>query len=220
MKYRAVLFDLDGVLLKSMEQHLKAWQHAFSHFQVNIKEGDFYQLEGRGVKAVVKILIQKYGIDAKLRQVITDTKIAYYNKNFKAEFYDGIYTLLDTLHRQHIKMAVVTGGMRDRVYKIVEDYFQDYFSAIVTSDDVQKTKPSPEPYLKAASMINHAPEECVVIENAPMGIESGKAAGMTVIAICTTLGKNYLSGADVITDSFFEILDYLTAAEMVNSRIE
>jgi len=128
VKYEAVLFDLDGVLLKSMEQHLEAWQHAFSRFRAKVNESDFYQLEGRGVRSVVEILTEKYGIDSKYRQALTDDKVAYYNSNFKEEFYDGIYHLLDTLRNNTIKMAVVTGGMRDRVHKIIEEYFKEYFS--------------------------------------------------------------------------------------------
>lgn len=56
MNIRAVLFDLDGVLLKSMEQHLEAWQHAFRRYNALVKESGFYQLEGRGVKAGMKVL--------------------------------------------------------------------------------------------------------------------------------------------------------------------
>ena len=201
-----------------MEQHLEAWQHAFSRFRAKVNQSDFYQLEGRGVRSVVEILIQKYGIDPKYRQVLTDEKVAYYNSNFKQEFYDGIYPLLDTLRNDNIKMAVVTGGMRERVHKIVQEYFPDYFSAIVTSDDVEKTKPYPEPYLKAAALLDTRPEECFVIENAPMGIKSGKAAGMRVIAICTTLDKKFLQEADVIAESFFEIQKYLTTEEKINCK--
>ena len=216
MKYEAVLFDLDGVLLKSMEQHLEAWQHAFSRFRAKVNESDFYQLEGRGVRSVVEILTEKYGIDSKYRQALTDDKVAYYNSNFKEEFYDGIYHLLDTLRNNTIKMAVVTGGMRDRVHKIIEEYFKEYFSAIITSDDVEKTKPYPEPYLKAAALLKVRPEECIVVENAPMGIKSGKAAGMRVIAICTTLDKKYLQEADVIVDTFFEMQNHLIVEEKIN----
>lgn len=218
MKYEAVLFDLDGVLLKSMEQHLKAWQHAFSRFKAKVNENDFFQLEGRGVRSVVEILTKKYGIDPKFRQDLIDDKIAYYDTKFKAEFYDGIYTLLNTLRYNNIKMGVVTGGRRDRVETIVTDYFKDYFSAIVTSDDVKNTKPYPEPYLKGAKLLHTQPEHCVVIENAPMGIKAGNAAGMTVIAISTTLNKGYLQEADVITHSFSEIQQHLTTNGKIKSK--
>jgi beta-phosphoglucomutase len=206
---RAVLFDLDGVLLKSMEQHLEAWQHAFRHFSTFVKQQDFYQLEGRGVNSVVEILTDKYGIDSKFREQIMDEKVAYYNKKLHPEFYDGLYNLLDLLKQKKIELAVVTGGYRDRVDKIINEYFDGYFSAVVSSDDVKNTKPFPEPYLKGATLLGMKPAECLVVENAPMGVQSAKTAGMKVVAITTTLTKVYLKEADFIADSFGEIEDYL-----------
>jgi beta-phosphoglucomutase len=206
---KAVLLDLDGVLLKSMEQHLKAWQHAFRRYSAIVKESDFYQLEGRGVKSVVEILTDQYGIDSKFRPQIIDEKVAYYNNKFQPEFYEGLYPVLDILKQEQIKMAVVTGGYRDRVNQIVEDYFDGYFSAIVSSDDVKNTKPFPEPYLKGATLLGFRPAECLVIENAPMGIRAAKKAGMKVVAITTTLTKDYLHEADIIVDSFGEVEEYL-----------
>ena len=206
---RAVLFDLDGVLLKSMEQHLEAWQHAFRRYNALVKELDFYQLEGRGVKAVVEILTDKYGIDPKFRQQILDDKVAYYNNKFQPEFYEGLLSILDLLKKEHIKMAVVTGGYRDRVSQIVNEYFDGYFSAVVTSDDVKRTKPFPEPYLKGATLLGVRPAQCLVIENAPMGIQAANKAGMKVLAVPTTLTKDYLHEADFIADGFVEIEEYL-----------
>jgi beta-phosphoglucomutase len=209
MNIKAVLFDLDGVLIKSMEQHLEAWQHAFRRYNTLVDESDFYQLEGRGVKSVVEILTDKYGIHSKFRQQIVDEKVAHYNNKFRPEFYNGLYSVLDFLKEKQVKMAVVSGGYRDRISYIVNEYFDGYFSALVTSDDVKNTKPYPEPYLKGATLLKLRPEQCLVIENAPMGIQSAKKAGMKVLAISTTLTKNHLEEADFIADSFGEIEEYL-----------
>ena len=192
-----------------MEQHLEAWQHAFRRFNALVKELDFYQLEGRGVKSVVENLTDKYGVDSKFKQQIMDEKVAYYNEKFHPEFYDGLYSVLDLLKQKQIELAVVTGGYRDRVSKIINEYFDGYFSAIVTSDDVKNTKPYPEPYLKGATLIGMKTAECLVVENAPMGVQSAKTAGMRVVAITTTLTKNHLKEADFIADSFGEIEEYL-----------
>jgi beta-phosphoglucomutase len=199
-----------------MEQHLEAWQHAFRRFNAIVKESDFYQLEGRGVKSVVEILTEKYGIDVNFRPQLIEEKVAYYNKNFKPEFYEGLYSLLDLLKKQRLQMAVVTGGYRDRVSHIIKEYFKDYFSAVVTSDDVKNTKPFPEPYLKGASLLGVKPQQCLVVENAPMGIQSAKKAGMDVIAITTTLTKDYLQEADFIADSFMEIEEHLRKVYLIS----
>jgi beta-phosphoglucomutase len=201
-----------------MEQHLKAWQHAFSRFKVQIKAEEFYLLEGRGVKAVVETLTEKYGINKKHRQDIMDVKIKYYNTHFHPEFYDGLFSLLNMIKDKKSKMAVVTGGMRGRTNNIIDMYMAGYFSAIITSDDVNKTKPYPEPYLKAASSLNTKTEDCLVIENAPMGVKAAKAAGMDVVAITTTLPAKYFFQADYITNNFHEIKNLLTKTFLLDSE--
>jgi len=202
---KAVLFDMDGVILVSMEQHLEAWQHAFRKFNVHVNPEDFYHLEGRGVKSVVEDLSVKYNIDPGLAPVLMETKIRYYDNIYKAEFYDGLFDLLDLLTGKALKLAIVTGGGRDRVQRLVDEYFPGVFHCIITSDDVQQTKPNPEPYLKAAERLGIDPSDCIVIENAPLGIRSAKQAGMFVIAIQTTLGREYLNEADQITGSMREV---------------
>jgi beta-phosphoglucomutase len=217
VNFKGVLFDMDGVLIKSMEQHLEAWQHAFRRFKATVKKEDFYQLEGRGVKSVVETLVDKYQIDEKYKQTIMAEKIAYYNHIFAPVFYDGLFDLLTRLKESGKRMAVVTGGQRERVSEIVKTYFNGYFSAMITSDDVQFTKPYPEPYLKGAAALGLSPQACVVIENAPMGIKSGKEAGIRVIAITTTLDKKHLQEADWIVNNFNQVEACLFAREEIVS---
>ena len=205
MELKGVLFDLDGVVLKSMEQHLEAWQYAFRKYNVNILADDFYQLEGRGVKSVVEDLSTKYNLDPDLKPMLVAEKIGRYQRIFKPMFYEGLQDLLDELRAARIKMAIVTGGDRDRVHKLIETYFAGYFSALVTSDDVRNTKPFPEPYLKGAAGLGLKPQECIVIENAPLGIKAARAAGIYVIAVQTTMNAQILSEADLIVDDMLAV---------------
>ncbi|MGE5437612.1 MAG: HAD family hydrolase, partial [Syntrophothermus sp.] len=79
------------------------------------------------------------------------------------------------------------------------------FDVIVSGEDVHKAKPNPDPYLTAQKELGMAINECVVIENAPLGIESAKAAGMICIAIESTLGKEYLQKADFLINTISEV---------------
>ena len=200
MDVKVVLFDLDGVLVKSMEQHLEAWQHAFKEWDADIRPEHFYQLEGRGVNAVVKELTKRFGIDPAFNHDLVEKKKEYYLKIFKAEFYEGLYDLLDYLKENKIPAAIVTGGDRDRVLKLQDRYFKGYFKGLISSDDVENTKPYPEPYLKGAKLLDLNPEECVVIENAPLGVKAGKKAGMYVIGVTTTVKREILHEADIIVE--------------------
>jgi beta-phosphoglucomutase len=202
---KGVLFDLDGVILKSMEQHLEAWQHAFNRMGIRIRKEDFYQLEGRGVRSVVDELARMYDLDQDLKPKIIETKMAYYNRIYKPEFYQGLFELLKWLKEKKIKTAIITGATRERVDDLISNHLNGFFEASVTSDDVENTKPFPEPYLKGAALLGLQPAQCLVIENAPLGIRSAKAAGMTVIAVRTTMGDEYLRLADYIADNMVEV---------------
>ena len=204
-RLKGILFDFDGVVLDSMKQHVKAWQHAFGQQGVHLTDLDIYLMEGMGVKAVVENVCDKHNISKEHMPQLMQTKSQYYKQHLEIRFYDGFFDLLNFLKNQNIKMVVVTGGDRGRIIPFAEKYLDGYFSGFVCSDDVQHTKPSPEPYLKGLEILAMKPQECLVIENAPLGIQAAKAAGIKTIAIETTLGKEYLKQADFIVQSFFEV---------------
>ena len=82
--------------------------------------------------------------------------------------------------------------------RTVPDGFLEKFDALVTGEDTRHGKPSPEPYLKAVEKLNLRPEDCLAVENAPLGIESAKKAGLYCAAVCSTLDRSYLTAADEI----------------------
>jgi len=216
MDVKGVLFDLDGVVVKSMEQHLEAWQFAFKECNVDILAEHFYKLEGRGVRAVVDELANKFGIDPALKPKLIETKINYYNKIFKPRFYDGLVDLLKFLKKNEVPAAVVTGGDRDRVQTLLAKYFAGFFTGLVSADDVQNTKPFPDPYLKGAKLLDLNPGECIVIENAPLGIRAGKQAGMFVIGVETTVHGDELREADIVVKNMQEVRR--TVISLINNK--
>lgn len=202
---RGILFDFDGVTVRSMEQHFAAWENAFREKNIVLNPLDFFVLEGQGVETVARALGQRYGLNESQIKEVTRRKIEWYQQHMRIEFYDHFFELLKTLKSRAIKMGVVTGGMRGRVEKIIADHFKDYFQCLVTVDDVQNGKPHPEPFLRGAELLNLAAANCIVVENAPLGIESARKAGMTVIAVTTTLGAEYLRQAHYIVSNFREV---------------
>ncbi len=207
---KALLFDFDGVLVKSMEDHYQGWKMALAEYGIEMTPEELYMMEGQGVKAVASQLTRKYNLPAEETPKIVEKKKQYYEKIKKIEFYPNLLDVLQWAKEKELKMAVVTGGNRERVQETLENFgLSEFFQAIVTSEDVAHTKPSPEPYLRAAERLGVKPEECVVIENAPLGIRSGRAAGMKVIAIATTLNPHHLKEADVVVNNFRELLEVL-----------
>jgi sugar-phosphatase len=103
-------------------------------------------------------------------------------------------THLNSLGRQ---MAVVTGAPRREAKHVLETFaLADYFSQVITGEDITLSKPHPEGYLKAAAMLQVSPSACVVVEDAPNGIIAAKRAGMSCIAITTSHNEHELAAAD------------------------
>lgn len=207
---KALLFDFDGVLVKSMEDHYEGWRRALLEYGIEMSPEELYMMEGQGVRTVASQITRKYNLPREETGEIIRKKQAYYNQIKKIQFYPNLIDVLNWAKEKGLLLAVVTGGARERIMEALENFgLSDYFSAIVTSDDVAETKPSPQPYLIAALRLNCKPEECVVIENAPLGIMSGKNAGMKVVALTTTLSPQHLREADLVVGNFIELLDVL-----------
>ena len=202
---QAVIFDFDGVVVKSMEQHFAAWQKAFAEKNVHIKPDDFFVMEGQGVHIIAHTLGKKHGLSEGDVEEVIHRKMTYYNQFMYLEFYDYFKDMLKSLHKHQIPLGVVTGGNRERVWKVINEHFPNDFKAVVTVDDIERGKPHPDPFLKGAELMGVAPEKCIVVENAPLGIEGAKKAGMTVIAVTTTLSPEKLHQADYIARNFKEV---------------
>ena len=199
---KGVLFDFDGVAVKSMEQHYEAWSKALAEKGGSIDKEDFYMLEGQGIKEISNAIGRKFNLNQKDTDQLGERKSFYYKQIMKLEFYPYFFELLKVLKNRKCKMGVVTGGARSRVSAVVENNFGDYFECLVTVDDVERGKPFPDPFLRGAELLGLKPDECIVVENAPMGIEAAIKAGMTVIAVKTTLTEKYLDRAHFMVDDF------------------
>jgi len=199
---KAVLFDFDGTLAKTMEDNFKAWQNAVSGYGIDLKPEDYYPFEGLNVHDFPKVLFGKYKLETPDENEVVRKKEEYYLKHHRFELYPGVEDLITALREKRVPIAVVTAGQRERLEHSVPAGFLDNFEAVVTGEAGTNGKPSPDPYLLGAEKLNVKPEDCVVVENAPLGIESAKKAGAYCIALATTLDKKHLKDADEILDSF------------------
>jgi beta-phosphoglucomutase len=136
-----------------------------------------------------------------------EEKRDYYRSIVHVEQYPGAFEVIDELRRRRYKVALVTACAQKNMQHSLDSSRQAHFDFIITGDELPRAKPFPDPYLTAARHLGIKPEECVVVENAPLGIEAAKNAGMYCVAIETTLGKEYLRSADCIVQSIRELLN-------------
>ena len=211
MPVKAILFDLDGVIVDTLHFHFLAWQEMFRRWGGEVKELTVLLHEGRSSREILPILIEEAGIEIPedQRQDFIETKRAYYRSIVKVQFYPEAKETLQKLHKEGYKLALVTACAKKNMNHALSEDELKLFDVIITGDDIPRAKPYPDPYEIAQKKLGFEKDECLVIENAPLGIESGKNAGIKVAAIATTLPKEYLKGADYYLDTLSDIFEYL-----------
>lgn len=204
---QAVLFDFDGVLGMTMEDNFRAWGKAFATAGITLNKKEYYQLEGLNTTRLAKTILKKNGCELNQAEALVQLKEANYLADNNFCLYPGVTKLVHILSRQ-TQLGLVTGASLKRLESTVPSAFLEYFSVVVTGDLVTNPKPAPDPYLTATGMLDIIPTECLVVENAPLGIRSAKAAGMTCIALCTTLTGDDLIQADQVVADISALTDF------------
>jgi beta-phosphoglucomutase len=203
-KIRAVIFDMDGVIADTMCYHMRAWRMIFARYGIRVSQNDIYKREGqKGINSVEEIF-GEYGrpFDLTTGHRILLEKEELLKRIVKRRFIAGSRPFVKVLKRRGFKLALVTGTARHEVHKILPLEIFNLFQVVVCGSDVQNGKPHPEPYLTALKKLKINGGQAVVIENAPFGIRSAKAAGIKCLAIETSLPKKFLKEADGIFHSF------------------
>jgi beta-phosphoglucomutase len=204
---RGVIFDLDGVLVDTGWAHRQSWLDLAEKEGFDISDEFFRKTFGMQSS---EILAELLGTDlpeekvrgmalwkeARYREIVAD----------KLKPANGVKALLDDLKSQQFLMAVGSSTPQANVEFLIERLgLTDYFDAYVAEEDVTKGKPDPQTFLKAAEKLSLTPACCVVVEDAVQGVQAGKAAGMSVVAVTTTRDREDLVKADVIVDSLAEL---------------
>ena len=202
---KAVIFDLDGTLLDNNSFHRKTWEAYLKKKGKLISEEEFNaHLNGRTNKDAVEYI---YGRKMSEEE---STKYTLEKEELYREIYkpfikpvSGLINFLEILFQKNIPMAIATSGIQPNIDFMFENIpIRKYFKVVVNSSHITHGKPHPEIYLKVASLLGIPTKNCLVFEDAVVGINSAKAAGMKVIAVATTQTKEELSIADMIVDNY------------------
>ena len=205
---RGVLFDLDGIIVDTLHYHYLAWKHMFGELGGNVSENTVLLHEGRNSREILPILMKEAGVSIPPRkqEEFIELKRAYYRSIVHVSQYPGAFRVIDELKIRGHQIALVTACALKNMEHSLNKEQQAHFDFIITGDEVPRAKPFPDPYLTAARFLHLEPRHCAVVENAPLGIEAAKKAGMYCIAVQTTLGREYLTSADCILQNIEELL--------------
>lgn len=218
-KLRAVFFDQDGVLYNSMPYHAESWAWAMTKHGLPYTAMECYRNEGRTSTGVIQEHHQQmYGTDAspELIETIYQDKTQHFTEMTGG--FPGIIPDVDKvlryLHEHGVECWVVTGSGQRNLIDALNETFNHVFTGIISSFDVTKGKPDPEPYLKAWERSGFKKEECLVVENAPLGVRAAKAAGLYTIAVNTGILPDsdlWDEKADLVLPNMLALLEKLTA---------
>ncbi|MBJ2183849.1 MAG: HAD hydrolase-like protein [Muribaculaceae bacterium] len=206
---RAALFDMDGTLYDSMPGHAYAWMKMCDEAGLQATPDDFFMAEGRtGADTIEMLFRRNYGRSATADDV--ERLYAIKSANFRAlppvQLMPGAQEAVGACMNAGLTTVLVTGsGQSSLIERLATDY-PGAFSLKVSSRDVRHGKPRPEPYIRAMQMAAVEPWEAIVVENAPLGVQSGVAAGVFTIGVATGLPPQVLAeaGADVVFTSMPE----------------
>lgn len=217
LTFKAALIDMDGVLYDSMKYHTQAWKRLADELNIPATEEEFYLYEGMTGTGIINMLYNRTfgkGVDDAEAKRLYEIKARYFLEIGNVETMPHADRMLNTLKDAGLKCVLVTGSGQASILERVSNDYPDIFDEDkrVTAHDVKNGKPHPEPYLQGMAKVGCVAEQCIVIENAPLGIQAGKAAGCFVIGITTgpiPRDKMFEAGADLVFDSMEQFADAL-----------
>lgn len=216
-RFKAALIDMDGVLYDSMRGHAASWKKMCDEIGLDTDRDEFYMYEGMTGKATINLLMKRergHEVSDEEAARLYAIKTANFRALGPAPVMPGAQRMIAALGALGMTRVLVTGSAQASLLDKLEHDYPGVFvdGRRVTALDVTHGKPYPEPYLKGASLVGADPADCMVVENAPLGVRAGKAAGCFVCAVMTgpiPREEFVKEGADLIFNSMEEFADYL-----------
>ncbi|QQV03788.1 MULTISPECIES: HAD family hydrolase [Chryseobacterium] len=217
MSLKAVLFDMDGVIVDTEPLHRKAYFKTFDQLEVNVSEKLYTSFTGASTKRVCETLISEFSLSHSHEDIA-----AIKRSHFKDYFYNdkefdlipGVRQLIEHYHQNGITLILASSATMTTINMVFEKFgLEKYFSGKISGADLKESKPHPEIFMKAAEMAGEKLENCMVIEDSTNGILAAKRAEIFCAAYKSQHSVNQTYDlADVVVSDYDElVLDKISA---------
>ncbi len=207
---QGILFDMDGVLVDSEEFICEAAIKMFAEHGLKVNAEDFIPFVGTGENRYIGGVAEKYGFDIDIERDKTRTYEIYDQiTKGKLEPLPGVVEFIEKCRERNLKLAVATSADKPKMLINLREIGlpANTFDAVINGLDVERKKPYPDIYLKAASEIGVEAKNSLVVEDAITGIEAGKRAGAKCLGIITSFSTDELSDADWTAQDLSKVPD-------------
>jgi beta-phosphoglucomutase len=206
MAFKGAIFDLDGVIVNTVPLHFSAWKKMFAEYGRRFTFRD-YKEKVDGIPRIEGARAILTDVSAKLLKEACEKKQRYFRQNLsrqRIKTYRSTLRLMNDLKRRHIKLAVASSS-QNTPFILSKIGLDDFFDAEVFGKQIKRGKPHPEIFLKSAKKLKLKPQECVVFEDAKMGVEAAKRGGFICVGINRLGDSGFLKGADIVVKDLKEV---------------
>lgn len=207
---KAVLFDMDGVIVNTEPLHKKAYFSMFKDMNIDVSEEMYEAYTGQSTINICKDLCSRFSL-SEAPETLVSTKRKHFKHLFATDssldLLDGVLPLIKDYYNNGLTLVLASSASMPNINRIFERFDLDqYFTAKLSGADLKASKPHPEIFIKAAEASGHTKDECMVIEDSTNGIAAAKGAGIFCVGYDSLHSKNQdYSKADVVVSNFEDI---------------
>ena len=220
MNYKAVIFDLDGTILNTLDDLADSVNYALSYFGFPVRTIDeVREFVGNGIKNLILRAVPK-GTSEQTAEKVLDCFKSYYKEHsaVKTKAYDGINQCILNLKQKDIKIAVVTNKAHFAAVPLCDMYFPDLIDVVIGEREGVRKKPHPDTVIQAMESIGVVSSDCVYVGDSDVDIDTAKNSGMPCISVTWGFrSRDFLldNGATTIVDTIEQLYDSVTTKKMV-----
>lgn len=219
---QAVIFDLDGTLVDSMWVWKKIDVEYLGKYGLSVPEKIEHEIEGMGFTETAVYFQKRFALADPVEKIMEDWLLMARDKyREEVPLKQGAAAYLQMLRQRGMKIGIASSNSRELIEPCLQAHgVRQCFDCVITSCDVQKGKPAPDVYLRAAELLGAKPEHCLVFEDVPMGILAGKNAGMTVCAVRDSFSLDQTERIRELADYYIASYEELLPDEIIRKRRE